>query len=107
MSEEVSKAEPPRHDEQEDADHSNTASATDTVVTLSSEMSSAAVGVNTSNKHGTVKKSSRWLRDSHYEWLKMETGADSDTVVGLFCTLCKKHSRLPRNGTATWVTVPC
>ena len=39
----------------------------DTVVTLSSEMSSAAGGVNKSNKHGTVMKSSRWLRDSRYK----------------------------------------
>ena len=70
-------------------------------------MSSAAVGVSKFSKHGAVKKSSIWLRDCHYEWLKTDTGPGSDTVVGLFCTLCKKHSKLPRNGSATWVTFPC
>ena len=53
-------------------------------------------------KHGTVKKSSMWLKDSHCEWLELETAPDGENVVGLFCSLCKKHSKLPRNGSATY-----
>ena len=53
-------------------------------------------------RHGTVKKSSMWLKDSRYEWLELETAPDGENVVGLFCSLCKKHSKLPRNGSATY-----
>ena len=48
-----------------------------------------------------------WLKDSRYEWLELETAPDGENVVGLFCSLCKKQSKLPRNGSATWVNVPC
>ena len=43
-----------------------------------------------------------WLKDSRYEWLELETAPDGENVVGLFCGLCKKHSKLPRSGSATY-----
>lgn len=87
------------HDEQEDP----SGSESDTMV---SGMSSMAVGVSKCNKYRMVKKSSTWLKNSRYQWLKVETGPDQ--ILWLDCFVHKKHSKLPRNGTATtWVTVPC
>ena len=58
-------------------------------------------------KHATLKKSAAWLSHSAYKWLQVETGDDGKTVVGMLCALCKKFSKLSRNGSAAWVTVPC
>ena len=66
-----------------DEEHGGTGSESNTAV--------SGMAVGKCNKHGMVKPSA-WLRDSRYEWLKVQTGPDNDTVVGLF-VLCVKNTR--------------
>ena len=50
---------------------------------------------------------STWLKSGKYLWLELQTADDNFTVTDVMCTLCKRHSKAPRNGTEKWVRAPC